>query len=58
MGIGLNPLNIGEISYAAVGALMERYQAKEKYDIDIRSLLAGAKANKVNPVYWIKNLDK
>lgn len=58
MGIGLNPLNIGDVSYAAIGALIERYQMKEKYDIDIKSLLAGAKANKVNPVYWIKNIDK
>jgi hypothetical protein len=26
MGIGLNPLNIGEISYAAVKKLVEKYQ--------------------------------
>lgn len=58
MGIGLTPLNIGDVSYAAIGAIMERYQMKEKYDIDIKSLLAGAKANKVNPTYWIKNIDK
>ena len=58
MGIGLTPLNIGEVSYAAIGTIMERYQMKEKYDIDIKSLLAGAKASKVNPVYWIKNIDK
>lgn len=58
MGIGLTPLNIGDVSYAAIGAIIERYQMKEKYDIDIKSLLAGAKANKVNPVYWIKNIDK
>lgn len=58
MGIGLTPLNIGEISYASVGAIIERYQMKEKYEVDIDSLLAGAKANKVNPVYWIKNIDK
>lgn len=57
MGIGLNPLNIGEISYAAIGAIMERYQMKEKYEVDIDSLLAGAKPGKVNPVYWIKNID-
>jgi hypothetical protein len=57
MGIGLTPLNIGEISYAAVGAIIERYQMKEKYEVDIDSLLAGAKPGKVNPVYWIKNID-
>lgn len=54
MGIGLNPLNIGEMSYASVGYLIETYQNKEAYDIDIRCLLAGADAKKVKPKYWIK----
>ena len=54
MGIGLNPLNIGEISYASVGYLIETYQSKEAYDIDIRCLLAGADSKKVKPKYWIK----
>lgn len=58
MGIGLSPLNIGEISYAAVGELMRRYQEKEKYDIDIRSLLAGADSKKIKPKYWIRRLDE
>ena len=58
MQIGLTPLNIGEISYAAVSVLLEVYQHKEKYDIDIRSLLAGADSKKVNPEYWIANFDK
>lgn len=57
MGIGLTPLNIGEISYASVGILMSSYQEKEKYDIDIRSLQAGADAKKIKPTYWIRNLD-
>lgn len=57
MGIGLNPLNIGEISYASVSELMQMYQGKEKYDIDIRSLLAGADSKKVKPEYWIRNLN-
>ena len=55
MGIGLTPLNIGEMSYASVGGLMKTMQEKEKYDIDIRSLLAGADAKKVKPKYWIRN---
>lgn len=54
MGIGLNPLNIGEITYASVGYLIETYQNKEAYDIDIRCLLAGADSKKVKPKYWIK----
>ena len=54
MGIGLTPLNIGEISYASVAGLIETYQGKEAYDIDIRCLLAGADSKKIKPKYWIK----
>ena len=57
MGIGLTPLNIGEMSYACVNWLIEVYQNQEKFDIDIRSLQAGADNKKVKPKYWIKNLD-
>lgn len=57
MGIGINPLNIGELSYVAVQNLFSMYQNKEKYELDINSLLAGADSKKVKPVYWIKNLD-
>ena len=57
MGIGLNPLNIGEISYACVHWLITMEQQKEEYDIDIRALLAGADSKKVKPKYWIKNID-
>ena len=58
MGIGITPLNIGEMSYASVGVIMKMMQDKEKYDIDIRSLLAGADSKKVKPKYWIRNSDK
>ena len=57
MGIGLNPLNIGEMSYACVQWLIGMHQQKEEYDIDIKALLAGADSKKVKPKYWIKNLD-
>lgn len=57
MGIGITPLNIGEMSYAAVPAIMEMYQEKEKYHLDIDSLLAGADSKKIKPKYWIRNLD-
>ena len=57
MGIGLNPLNIGEMSYACVHWLIAMEQQKEEYDVDIRALLAGADSKKVKPKYWIKNLD-
>ena len=58
MGLGLNPLNIGELSYAAVPVLLTTYQNKEKYELDVDSLLAGADSKKVHPVYWIRNLDE
>ena len=58
MGIGITPLNIGEMSYASVGEIMKMMQDKEKYDIDIRSLLAGADSKKIKPKYWIRNSDK
>ena len=57
MGIGITPLNIGEMSYAAIGSIMKMSQEKEKYDIDIRSLLAGADSKKIKPKYWIRNSD-
>ena len=53
MGIGLTPLNIGEISYAALGKIIDRYQKKEAYETDIQSILAGADAKKIHPKYWI-----
>lgn len=55
MGLGLTPLNIGEISYAAAIKLVDRYQAKEKYELDVSSLLAGADSKTVKPKYWIRN---
>ena len=58
MGIGITPLNIGEMSYASVGELMKVMQSKEKYELDIRSLLAGADSKKIKPKYWIRNTDK
>ena len=57
MGIGITPLNIGELSYASIGTIMNMMQEKEKYDIDIRSLLAGADSKKIKPKYWIRNTD-
>ena len=57
MGVGITPLNIGEMSYAAVPAIMEMYQEKEKYHLDVDSLLAGADSKKIKPKYWIRNLD-
>ena len=58
MGIGINPLNIREMSYASMTKLMSKFQQKERYDIDIRSLIAGADAKKVKPQYWMNKLQE
>lgn len=57
MGIGITPLNIGELTYASIEILMRTYQEKEKYETDIRSIQAGADQKKINPKYWIRNLN-
>lgn len=54
MNMGLNPLNVGKISLASVSKITEMYQNKEKYDTDVRALLAGADAKKIKLSYWIK----
>ena len=58
MNFGLNPLNIGEITYASVPVLIRYYQEKDKYDTDVRSLQAGADSKKVKPKYWVRDVDK
>ena len=57
MGIGLTPLNIGEISYASMQKILDTYQKHEKYENDIKSLMVGAKAKELDFKYWIRNSD-
>lgn len=57
MNFGLNPLNIGELSQCAVSILIRYYQEKDKYEIDIQSLLAGADSKKIKPKNWIRNFE-
>lgn len=57
MGLGITPLNIGEMSYVAMEAILRKYQEKEKYQLDIDSLMAGADSKKVKPKYWIRNFE-
>jgi hypothetical protein len=35
MGLGITPLNIGEMSYIALDSILKKYQEKEKYELDI-----------------------
>ena len=57
MGIGLTPLNIGEITYASTQWLLHVYQNKEDYGISIQGLMAGAVSEGGStPNYWIRDL--
>ena len=58
MGLGITPLNIGEMSYIAMDSILHKYQEKEKYQLDIDSLLAGADSKKIKPKYWIRNFEE
>lgn len=55
-GIGITPFNVGNLSLYAFYDLFERTGAKDSYELDIKSLLAGADSKKVKPKYWIRNL--
>lgn len=57
MNLGLNPLNIGELSQAAIAVLIRYYQEKDKYETDIKALLAGADKKKIKPQSWIRNIE-
>lgn len=56
MGLGINPLNIGEISYASMMLLIRTYQEQEKYRVDMQLIAGGADSKKIKPKYWIRNL--
>lgn len=58
MGLGITPLNIGEMSYVSMEAILTMYQNKEKYELDIDSLLAGADSKKIKPKYWIRKIEE
>jgi len=58
MNMGINPLNIGELSYAAVKMLITMYQQQEEYRMDIDTILAGGDSKKIKPKYWIRDPQK
>ena len=35
MGLGITPLNIGEMSYVSIESILKKYQEKEKYELDV-----------------------
>ena len=56
MGIGLTPLNIGELSYSAISTLMKTYQRKESYDnLSIGAMFGTIDTKKTKIEYWIGN---
>lgn len=57
MNMNLNPLNIGELSYSAINTLVQFYQNKEEYELNIQSLLAGADSKKVQLKHWMRNIE-
>lgn len=57
MNLGINPLNIGELSYAAIATLVQFYQNKEEYELNVQSLLAGADSKKIELKHWMRNIE-
>ncbi len=56
--LGITPLNIGELSYAGMNALMKMKNQKNRYDLSISELLAGADPKKIKPKDWFVDFDK
>lgn len=56
MNTGLNPLNIGQISYPALMDIFNRYQAKQSYENDMRLLTTPFVDTKdIKPKNWLEN---
>lgn len=54
MNTGLNPLNIGEVTYPAINEIFYVSQLKEKYETDLTIATAGFGNQKIKPKYWIQ----
>lgn len=53
-GNGLNIINIWDITYYAFNDQFKRMQMREEYDNGVRSLLAGAKPEKIKLKHWVR----
>lgn len=51
---GVTPEQLSGYSFFAFKIIFERHQLKDKYSIDVKSILAGADPKKVKPKPWIK----
>lgn len=54
----INILNVWELTFYQFNNQFARMKMLEDYDISIRSLLAGAKAEDVNIVHWMSKINK
>lgn len=57
MNMGINPLNIGDVSFAATKMLLARYTVKDAYESTFACQLAGGTTNTKNS-YWIRDLEE
>lgn len=54
LGLGITPMNVGNITYMALTSLLSCTQAKDGYDVDIAARLAGASSDgDKTPKNWI-----
>ena len=56
MNMGINPLKIGKIAFAATKMLLARYTEKDMYETKIAVALAGGQGDN-DGSYWVKDLD-
>ena len=49
---GINPLNIGSLNIYQFKDMLEKAQARDKYQTEIDMLLAGADSKKIKPEFW------
>lgn len=57
MNLGLSPLNIDKLSYAASQLLVDKYRRKEEYQNNISYIAGGADPKKMNIKYWIGDVE-
>lgn len=58
MNCGVTPFNVGDLPYSALSYLIQKYQAKEKYEQDMLMISGGADPKKIKPKYWLKSDNK
>lgn len=58
LGVGITPLNIKDMTYASVLNILQKYQNKERYDIDVRVLTSGFSTSKKELVHWMDSQDE